>query len=328
MPEAPDATPRWRGQTYYGRPQLKPAPFDKTLVGTYVFLAGLSGAAQILSTILDLTRGPEAAATVRRGRYLSLLAPTVGSVCLILDLHTPKRFYNMLRVAKWTSPMSIGSWILVAFSGTSALSTGLHTVADHVRPRPWLGSFARAVQLPASVLGAGMCSYTAALFSATSSPRWAASPVNLAIRFSAAAIASGAAALGLGEGRNRTGRALDLVAVTALATELAAVLGSEQDNRRLGITPPETPPMDIASVLLPLGLLSTSLLLSRRRSRPLTTIADLAILAGSWAMRMNVIREGQDSASRPETSLRFAQPENLPKIRRASDQRSRNFIPG
>src|ERR1700760_2948719 len=101
MPEGIDsgrATDRWQGQTYYGRAQLKPAPFKNTLVGSYVFLAGLSGAAQLLATLLDLTQGRLAASAVRSGRYLSLLAPTVGSVCLIADLHTPKRFYNMLRI--------------------------------------------------------------------------------------------------------------------------------------------------------------------------------------------------------------------------------------
>ena len=31
------------GRTYYGRKQLKPAPFNNVLVGSYVFLAGLPG---------------------------------------------------------------------------------------------------------------------------------------------------------------------------------------------------------------------------------------------------------------------------------------------
>lgn len=47
----------WNGVTYYGRSQLKPAPFNVPLVGSYVFLAGLSGAAMLLSSLLDLTRG-------------------------------------------------------------------------------------------------------------------------------------------------------------------------------------------------------------------------------------------------------------------------------
>ena len=64
----------WDGRSYYGRRQLKPAPFNRALVGSYVFLAGLSGGAQLLASALDLARGREAEPTVRRGRYLSLLA--------------------------------------------------------------------------------------------------------------------------------------------------------------------------------------------------------------------------------------------------------------
>ena len=93
-------TAQWDGRTYYGRPQLKPAPFNNVLVGSYVFLAGLSGAAQVLGTALDCAAIPDAEPIVRRGRLLSLLAPTIGTVCLIFDLHTPKRFYNMLRLVK------------------------------------------------------------------------------------------------------------------------------------------------------------------------------------------------------------------------------------
>ncbi|HEX3995854.1 MAG TPA: NrfD/PsrC family molybdoenzyme membrane anchor subunit, partial [Acetobacteraceae bacterium] len=85
----------WDGRTYYGEPQLRAAPFNKALVGSYIFLAGLSGAAQLLAAMMDFACGPGAAPTVRRGRYLAMLAPTLGTACLILDLHTPRRFYNM-----------------------------------------------------------------------------------------------------------------------------------------------------------------------------------------------------------------------------------------
>ena len=37
----------WDGRTYYDEPQLRPAPFNNALVGSYIFLAGLSGAAQL-----------------------------------------------------------------------------------------------------------------------------------------------------------------------------------------------------------------------------------------------------------------------------------------
>jgi protein NrfD len=296
---------RWDGRTYYGRSQLKPAPFNNLLVGTYVFLAGLSGGTQLLATALDLTCGQRAEPTVRRGRFLSLLAPMIGSACLILDLHTPRRFYNMLRLAKATSPMSIGSWILVAFGGFSALTAGAQFIADRVWGFGWLRYLAKGTQLPAAVAGMGLGTYTASLFSATSTPLWAAAPKSLAVRFGASSLASAAAAMGLREKSTRVGRDLDSIAVAALALELAATLASEDSYRRLDSEPLTG---DSLGTVLPLGLLMGSLILTPRRSRLLTGAASLAILAGSLAMRLGVMAEGDRSARRPEVSMRFAQP--------------------
>ena len=63
-PEVPSSSvglPRgegpWTGPTYYGRPQLKSAPFNNWVVGGYVALAGMCGSAALLSAIADLVRG-------------------------------------------------------------------------------------------------------------------------------------------------------------------------------------------------------------------------------------------------------------------------------
>ncbi len=311
MPEGVDLARRgkqWDGRTYYGQPQLKPAPFNNLLVGTYVFLAGLSGAAQVLATAIDVVRGRPDKATVRRGRLLSLLAPTLGTLCLIADLHTPKRFYNMLRVFKTTSPMSLGSWSLVGFGAASTITAAVEFVADRVRWLGWLRGIAKLSQIPAALAGVGLSTYTASLFSATSTPLWAAAPKSLAVRYGAASVASAAAAMGLGEGRTRLGRDLDAVAVAALATELAATLAGEEQYRRRGLKSGRNEaPATAYGTLVPLGLLMASLLFTRRRSRILTTAASLATLAGSLIMRIEVMSEGDESARRPEVSMRFAQ---------------------
>lgn len=303
---------RWDGRTYYGKPQLKPAPFNNGLVGTYVFLAGLSGAAQLLATILDLLHGRAAQGPVRRGRLLSMLAPTIGTACLIADLHTPKRFYNMLRVFKTTSPMSLGSWLLVTFAAASGVTASLQVVVDRVWWLGWLRWLARLTQLPAALTGAGLSTYTASLFSATSTPSWAAAPKSLAVRYGAASVASAAAAMGLMEGRTLLGRDLDSLAVVALAAELAATLTEEEANHRAAINVPEEKVLSVGlGAVVPLGLMMASLLFTRRRSRVLTTAASLAVLAGSLAMRISTMAEGDETARRPDISMRFAQPDNL-----------------
>lgn len=309
----PDDHGGWDGTTYYGREQVKAAPFNNWLVGGYIFLAGLSGAAMLLSTLIDLARGRDGEPAVRRGRWLALLAPTLGTVMLVRDLHTPRRFYNMLRLFKTTSPMSIGSWILVAFGVFSTMTVGAARI-------PGLRWLARAAQVPAAAAGAGIATYTASLLSATSTPLWAAAPCATAVRFGASSMAAGAAALSLGERRRSgLGRDLDKIAVAALAVELAATISADEQYRRKGVAGAmETLPGMIEEVgagglgmMLPLGLHTVSLLLPRR-SRTLSGLASLAILAGSAILRVSFMATGDESARRPEISLRFAQAENLP----------------
>ncbi len=313
----PAPPPKWRGPTYYGRAQLKPAPFNNYAVGAYIFLAGLSGAAAIIGTLAEAARGEAARDLGRRARYWSLLAPTFGSALLVWDLHTPQRFYNMLRVAKGTSPMSIGTWILMAFSGSSLVAGAAQAMADLRPALRWPWRLARAAQIPSAVAGAGLCTYTASLLAATSTPLWAAAPRALAVRFGSSAVASGAAALLLGEASPRSRRALDAVLVAALAVELAATQRSHQTYREKGVDEAlhgswgavEAIGATGLGVMLPLGL-SMAGLLGRGTRSP---FAALATLAGCYALRLSIMEAGAQSAARPEISFRFSQPENLPK---------------
>jgi protein NrfD len=299
--------PAWDGRTYYGESQLRAAPFNNALVGSYIFLAGLSGAAQLLATLMDLAGGRAAEPAVRRGRYLAMLAPTLGSLCLILDLHTPKRFYNMLRLIKTTSPMSLGSWALVGFGLTSAVTAASQWASGC----SWLRGAARCVQIPAALAGGFMGTYTASLLSASSTPQWAAAPKSLAVRYAASAIASAAVALGLGERDERRRQDLNSIAIAALAVELAATLSGEDVQRRAGIEDaPHAPALDAT---VPLVLLVGSSLLPRRLGRAASVVGSLALLGGALTMRIGVLQRGDQSARQPRHSLRFAQPDNLPR---------------
>ncbi len=318
--------PGWRGPTYYGRSQLKPAPFNNWMVGGYIFLAGLSGSSALLSGLADAVAPGRFAPLVRRARWLMTLAPTLGSILLVWDLHSPKRFYNMLRVAKPTSPMSIGTWILMAFSATALPAMGAQLLGD-LRPswRTWLRPAARIAHAPAAAAGMGLSVYTASLLSSTSTPSWAAAPRALAVRFSASAVAAAAAALRLGERDRSAQRALEVVGAGALAVELAA--GAVQDARlhetgleqahagawgkteRLAATG--------LGVLAPMALLGASWLCRARDddegAEALVKAAALCTLAGGAMLRVSVMAVGDESAARPEISFRFSQPRNLPR---------------
>ena len=319
---------------------MKAAPFNHWLVGTYIFLAGLSGGSMLLATLLDVA-GPRRTASERtasgnsasgrdgprrvrravgRGRYLSMLAPTVGAALLVCDLHTPRRFYNMLRVFKTTSPMSVGSWLLVSFGALSGATTFAHWMSGHIPGFRWMAGLARVTQVPAAAAGAGIATYTASLLSATSTPLWAAAPAATGVRFGASSVASAAAALSLTEpAHGRTRRDLDLIAVAALALELAAIRATEKRYRETGIegaTQKLSGDMDKTigtglGILLPLGLHVASRVLGSRFAL-LSRVASLATLVGGATMRIAFLASGDDSAQDPSISLRFAQPRNLP----------------
>jgi formate-dependent nitrite reductase membrane component NrfD len=304
----------WEGPTYYGRSQLKPAPFENSIVGSYIFIGGLSGATMLISTVADLTSGQEAASLVGRGRYMALLAPTLGSMLLIYDLRTPQRFYNMLRVAKPTSPMSIGTWTLMTFSAAAGVTAAAQMLSDASPGRNWTRALARLTQIPAAIAGAGMMTYTAALLSATSTPLWAAAPRALAVRFASSSLAAGAAALSIGEKSEPTSKALRGLAVAALAVDLAAAEAARKSYRERGVDPAlrgaagrtERVGATGLGVALPLSLLAASFVFGRRPSPGVSGLAAVAILAGSAALRISILAAGDESAERPDVSFRFA----------------------
>jgi formate-dependent nitrite reductase membrane component NrfD len=285
----------YRGPTYYGLPPLKASSYG-ALVWGYTWLAGLAGSAQVLATVASLLGRPGLAPVVRQGRALAAYLPILGTGMLIADLHTPQRFYNMLRIFRATSPMSIGSYLLVAF--------GLSSLAANSARR----GLADAAQWPAAVTGAGMSVYTGALLGATSTPLWSAEPRALTGRFAASAFATAAAALSIGEtlrGNATNAAALQRVGVAAALVEHGFARASERGWRRRGLDEVLQEP-GIASdrrasvqlgLWLPLACLALNEL-APRRSRALTLAGAAGLLAGGLAMRAMVVRAGNRSAER------------------------------
>jgi protein NrfD len=148
-------------------------------------------------------------------------------------LKTPERFYNMLRIYRTSSPMSFGSYILTGFGVTSAPTALGHLMGERRRDgsRSPMRRAADMVQVPATFLGAGMSTYTAALLSATSTPVWASAPRAMAAQFGSSSMATTAAALSLCEqiaDDPENCRRLDGLAAVASAGELVASAFAEK----------------------------------------------------------------------------------------------------
>jgi Ni/Fe-hydrogenase subunit HybB-like protein len=105
---------------------------------------------------------------------IALVFLTVDLVCLVLDLGSPTRFHHMLRVFKPTSPMSLGTWSLTAYSLPLTVIVGVDLLV-------WLGWLpgSPAVELSRKVILAlglvpafGSAVYKGVLFSTSSQPGW------------------------------------------------------------------------------------------------------------------------------------------------------------
>lgn len=305
-----------RGVTYYGQPSVRPSLWGG-LVSGYMFVAGVGGSAQIIASAADLVGDRALASIVRNGRYIALGATVLGGPLLIADLHTPQRWYNMLRIFRKTSPMSIGTWVLMSFGSLSAALAAAQFASDHAYfPSRAMQTAVKLLEVPAAMVGMAMSTYTGALLSATSTPLWAAAPRRIAALFGASAMASGAAALTIaeqGRGAPDTGRPLGRIALVASALELFLLLSLRRRFREQGVDGAlnETGwglAYDFGVMALGAGVPMLhhveSVIEPERAPRRALTIS-LAVLAGGFLMRHVLLRAGNTSAKRPKDYFRL-----------------------
>lgn len=170
---------RWNGKpsSYYDIPLLHKAHWGWEIV-VYFFLGGLSGGAYLASTLAHLFGSEEDAGLIRAGRYLSFTGIVISPILLVKDLGRPERFLNMLRVLKFRSAMSLGTWGLSTFGLFCGLTTAIQAAQDGLLN--WFPLAARLLKaLPlkliepvGSFFGLFVASYTGVLLSSTAVPIW------------------------------------------------------------------------------------------------------------------------------------------------------------
>jgi formate-dependent nitrite reductase membrane component NrfD len=95
------------------------------LIVSYLFLGGLSAGLYFASALAALLqKNGENPSYQRIAKLGAILAPwpvMLGSFLLIFDLGKWYRFWKLFMHVEWTSPMSLGSWLLIAFTIVSLL---------------------------------------------------------------------------------------------------------------------------------------------------------------------------------------------------------------
>ncbi len=290
--------PRAEFGSYYGRAVLK-TPVWEWKIAAYLFTGGLSAGSALLAAGADLTGRP----ALRRSGRVGALAGIVASLYLLVaDLGRPARFHHMLRVAKLSSPMSVGTWILSAYGPGAGLAGVAELLPRRLRDS-WAGKLliraARPAGLSAAAVAPGVASYTAVLLSQTAVPAWREAHPYLPFVFTGSAAASGG---GLGMMFAPVGEAgpARRLAILGAGLEVAA---SRLLEHRLGLvaeayTSEKAGRMRRWAEYLTVG--GALAVLPSRRSRAAAVVSGLALLTGSVLQRFGVFQAGVQSTRDPK----------------------------
>ncbi len=292
--------------SYYGRPILKASPWEKD-IPAYLFMGGVAAGSSLLAAGADLSGRP---ALRRTGRLGSLVMLSLSMVALVHDLGRPERFYNMLRVAKPTSPMSMGTWILTGYGPFAGLAATAEMrpllpprLRDGVAGR-LLGLSGRPAGLVAAVVAPAVASYTAVLLSDTATPTWHDAHRHLPFVFvgSASAASGGLGMIGAPVAEAGPARRL---AVGGALLELAV---EQRMEKAMGLTA-EPLHQGTAGRLMraskALTVAGTARGAAGRAAQPRSERRSpgLALMAGSACLRFAVFEAGQESARDPKYTV-------------------------
>jgi formate-dependent nitrite reductase membrane component NrfD len=308
----PGGTTDWRGsitergttmESYYGRNIVK-EPVWNPEIPYYFFTGGLAGASSVLHVAAKLAGNERLAKSFL---YVGAAADVASPILLIKDLGRPERFLHMLRMFKVTSPMSVGSWILLVSGGASNTAAVLELLGI-------LKPVRLAAEAVAALAGPPLATYTGALVANTAIPVWSEARDELPWLFGASAAASAGAAAAIVTPTGLAGPARR-TAVAGVVAELGLMQAMEH---RLGFVGEVYKQGEAgkfnkvakASAVAGAGLLA----LKGKRSRAVTVAGSALVLAGELALRWSVFKAGFPSARDPRYTV-------LPQRERLANRR-------
>ncbi|MEU8143099.1 NrfD/PsrC family molybdoenzyme membrane anchor subunit [Nonomuraea sp. NPDC048901] len=279
-------------RSYYGRPVIKAPVWHEPHMPTYLYAGGLSGASSVMAVMAGFTGYDR---LERTARVAAAIGAAAGTGFLIAELGRPERFLNMFRVFKPTSPMSMGSWLLAAQGGLSAVAASTELTGI-------LPAVGDAAALATGLTGPLTATYTAVVVADTAVPAWHEAYRELPFLFAGSALASAGAVGMLATPRAQAGPAR-VVAMLGAAVESVAGVVME---RRLGLVGEPYRLGRAGRLMLSARVLTAGggLLASiAGRSRTLTALSGLALTAGALCTRFGVLEAGRASAADPKYTI-------------------------
>lgn len=308
--ESGEKTPRSRGlrrgggeqpvvgdadfRSYYGKPIINKPVWEAPDIPGYIFLGGLAGASSVIAAGATVTGRPALARVLKLSSFAAL---GMSGVALVHDLGRPARFFNMLRVFKPTSPMSVGSWVLAGFAPFSA-AAALSALTGRFRVIGGVGTAG------AAVIGPAVATYTAALISDTAVPAWHEGYREMPFVFASSAVSAAAGMGMLAAPVSEAGPAralgpaagvLELGLLEVMKKNMGMVKGSFSDNEKAHRYE------RAAQVATGIGVVAGALL--GKRSRIASGVAGAGLLIGSALTRFAIFEAGLASAEDPRYTV-------------------------
>jgi hypothetical protein len=182
---------------YYGQSVVRP-PVWTWEIPLYFFVGGAAGMAPLIACCALLLRQIDLACAAL---WIAAVGAIISPVLLVADLGRPRLFFNMLRVFKYQSSMSVGAWILTFFGGFALPAwflmllfvSGVFPASGNVIVLLVAGLFSAG----AAIFGLALATYTGVLIGATAIPAWHIHRVLLPIHFGTAGLGCAGAILEL-----------------------------------------------------------------------------------------------------------------------------------
>jgi formate-dependent nitrite reductase membrane component NrfD len=303
--------------TYYERPLLKMPDWDNWNVITYLFTGGIMGGLGLIQLLADSSDEDERRLK-RTTRFASFFLAAANPAILTSHLGRPERFLNMLRIVKFKSPMSLGVWGLVLYSGAAGANVMRELARSGSLPR-WLQHFVPPLFTPLqALLGAFTAGYTGVLLSATANPFWSSGKRHIPAASVASGLSSACALstlLCIVQGNQRVTRKLERLEMVSGMVELAILTHFEGHAGSYG-TPFFTGARGKrlrtytiqTGILAPIALNLLGLLpLPKPVDATRSAIASVLTLVGGYIFRESLIDAGKLSARDPHAA--FVQPQ-------------------
>ena len=289
-------------RSYYDRPIVK-EPVWQPEIPFYFFTGGIAGGCSVLHGLARLTGQERLAKTAL---YVGAVADVVSPALLVSDLGRPERFLNMLRVFKVTSPMSVGSWVLVVSGGASNTAAALE-LTGRLRPLKW------AAEVVSFLAGPPLATYTGTLLADTAIPVWHEARERAAVAVRRECVARPRARRLRCSCRPDDAGPARRLAVAGVVGELGLM---ELMHRRLGFVG-EVYEQGAAGRLARASKALTAagaglLALRGKRSRAAAVAGSALVLGGELALRWSVFKAGFQSARDPRYTV-IPQRERLAK---------------